>query len=106
MPENLAAVADVPKYTGLAEPLQGEDSDPPVVRGGIAVVACAGIGQLQPAAAWLPVCPDPPFTGIMVAPAGTPNAVPGDAAIANTRKTTAHALFRIMILIVFTIVTS
>jgi hypothetical protein len=66
-----------------------------------------GMGQLQPAAAWLPVCPDPPcmgIIGIMVAPAGTLNAVPGDAAMASIRKTTAHALFRIMILSIFTIV--
>jgi hypothetical protein len=60
-----------------------------------------GMGQLQPAAAWLPVCPDPlmGIMGIMVAPAGMPNAAPGDAATASIRNKTAHTLFRIIIIV-------
>jgi hypothetical protein len=58
---------------------------------------CIGIPQLQPVD-WPLACPmDPPCMGIMVAPAGTANAVAGDAATASRRIMNAHALFRIII---------
>jgi hypothetical protein len=114
IPPTLPERPDNPERTGYAEPLQGDGAEPPAwrepasARGGIAAGTCRGIGQVQPAGAGLPACPeDPPcrgIIGIMVAPAGTANAVPGDAAIASIRRTTAHALFRIMILRIFTIV--
>jgi hypothetical protein len=97
----------MPEYIGMAEPLQGDGSIPPAVRAGDSVLgraAAAGIGipQLHPV-----VCPVPAplCMGIMFAPAGMANAVPGDAATASSRNMTAHALLRIMILSIFTIVT-
>jgi hypothetical protein len=109
MPETLPPEPAVPEYIGMAELLQGIGSVPPAVRAGDSVLgraAAAGIGipQLHPVVCPVPA-PDPLCMGIMFAPAGRANAIPGAATTASIRKMTAHTLFRIMILSIFTIVT-
>jgi hypothetical protein len=98
----------MPEYIGIAEPLQGDGSAPPAVRAGdsvlgMAAAVCMGMPQLHPVVCPVLV-PDPLCMGIMFAPAGMANAVPGDAAIASIRNMTVHAMFRIIIISTFTIV--
>ena len=109
MPETLPDAPAMPEYIGIAEPLQGDGSAPPAVRAGdsvlgMAAAVCMGMPQLHPVVCPVLV-PDPLFMGIMFAPAGIANAIPGDTTAASIRKMTAHTLLRIMILIIFTIVT-